>query len=273
MRGSESGASDRTDIGAESTGGLGSFTFLHPAGSFPLTPASRISIRALARRQEMLTGTGIDWGTGCGCLAIVAARIPGVRRMIGLDIDAANVATARRNAGLNGVEPRVTFMVADSYETDAPGDREVLARLRSRLDFIIANPPGSDGDDGLGYCRRVLRGASRYLVAGGDVLVQFAHCYGRDRVEELAGAHGGFSYGGLVESSGPAPFDLSRPDLFACLEAYVSEEIRGGPDYTFGHGVDGPDVTTNAGDALAMFRRTGASPLSKWQVHRYVWRG
>lgn len=58
MPGNENGRREWTDVGAESTRGLGAFKFLHPAGSFALTPASHVSIRALAPNQDMFVGAG-----------------------------------------------------------------------------------------------------------------------------------------------------------------------------------------------------------------------
>ena len=68
--------SDVSILGEELTGGLGRLTFHHPVSTFSLTPASNILIEAIARNQELLSGIGIDWGSGIGCLAILAVKMP-----------------------------------------------------------------------------------------------------------------------------------------------------------------------------------------------------
>jgi ribosomal protein L11 methylase PrmA len=58
---------------------------------------------------------GLDWGCGSGCLAIAAATIPAVRRVVGLDIVEASIDVARSNAARNGVADKTVFMRSDSY--------------------------------------------------------------------------------------------------------------------------------------------------------------
>jgi hypothetical protein len=57
------------------TNGLGRLTFRHPYGTFALTPASMILLKAIADNKDLLHGTGLDWGSGVGCQAILAAKI------------------------------------------------------------------------------------------------------------------------------------------------------------------------------------------------------
>ena len=75
---------DKTILEGESTCGLGRLVFYHPAGTFALTPASHILLNAIVDNQASLHGVGMDWGSGIGCQAILAARIPAVRKMYGL---------------------------------------------------------------------------------------------------------------------------------------------------------------------------------------------
>ena len=81
---------ERTRLSAEESNGLGELTFLHPPGTFALTPASVTALHAIAQNQNLLSGSGLDWGTGVGCLAIAACRIPSVTCVTGLEISAAN---------------------------------------------------------------------------------------------------------------------------------------------------------------------------------------
>src|SRR5207249_1037798 len=97
------------------TAGLGQMRFLHPPGTFALTPASVIALQAIGKHKQLLSGTGLDWGSGVGCLAIAAARIANVHKVVGLEICAANVTAAAENARLNRVADKAAFMLADSY--------------------------------------------------------------------------------------------------------------------------------------------------------------
>ena len=126
-------------------GGLGELEIVHPPATFSPTAASRIALRAIGLNQALLWGNGLDWGCGTGCLAIAAAKITGVKQVIGLDISLPNVSVARQNGLLNGVADKLTFLVADSYTPVAEADRQRLAVWRGQVDFILSNPPASDG--------------------------------------------------------------------------------------------------------------------------------
>src|SRR5262249_15461413 len=141
--------------------------------------------------------------------------------------------TARENAALNGIENKVAFIHADSYSPYSPADCLTLAGLTGLVNFVLANPPSSEGDDGFEYRRIVLRGARSYLVPGGVVLLSVSYQYGRARIERLCHEVAGFAHGGVLASTAWVPFDLERPDLLHCLHLYAEEEDRGGLDYTF----------------------------------------
>jgi len=223
----------QTILSADMTCGLGEIQILHPPGTFALTPASLISVQAIGRHQELLAGNGIDWGSGTGCLAITVVRISQVKRIFGLEITEANVEIARKNAILNGVEDKVTFMLSNSYYPFSNNERELLDSFVGQMNFILANPPASENDDGFGYRRNVLDGARRYLVDGGLVFLNISFQYGMLRIKRLTNEVSRFVYGGLLASTDWVPFDLSRPYLLRCLEQYVQEEYQGGLEYTF----------------------------------------
>ncbi len=260
--------SNETTLGDEVTAGLGEITLMHPPGTTPITPASMISIEAIAGHGHLLEGSGIDWGSGGGCLSIMAARTPGVTRVVGLEIDETNVSVARRNARLNGVGGRVEFMRSDSYAPFADGDRRTLESLKGRADFLIANPISSEDDDGFGYRRTVLRGAREFLRDGGLVFLSISYQYGRRRIAGLERDVPGFFHEGILARSACVPFDLGRPDLLNALKVYAREESRGGFKYEFCNPLRRSQAM-NAGDSLAFYERTGRSPLSQWQTHLF----
>jgi SAM-dependent methyltransferase len=259
--------SDVTVFSDSETGGLGPLTLRHPPGTFGPTPASRILLEAIAVHQNRLRGIGLDWGSGVGCLAILAARIGEVDKVYGLEISESNIAAAAGNAAENGVADKALFLLSDSYRPFREDDRRTLEVLRGKVGFIVSNPPSSDWDDGFGYRRLVLSGAREFLKKDGVVLLNISYQYGPARVGELAGM-AGFQYEGVTAGTDWVPFDLTRPELLDCLQIYACEESRGGPAYAFG--ADGESGRAqNAREALTQYRRDGSSPLSKWQTHLF----
>jgi len=263
---------NHTQLSTVDTGGLGTVEIHHPPGSFVLTPASRISLQTIGQHRHLLAGVGIDWGCGTGCLGITAVKIPAVTQIIGLDIEPANIAAAGHNAALNGVADETTFFLADSYTPFAAADQQALAAMAGHVDFILANPPSSEGDDGFQFRRLVLDGACRFLKPGGIIFLSVSYQYGRDRIHRLTQEVPGFRYGGLLASTDWVPFDMQRPDLFHCVELYAATEQAGGPLYEFRHPAAATEIL-NAQMALTYFQQTGQSPLSKWQTHLYRYAG
>ena len=72
----------------------------------------------------------LDIGTGSGCIAIsLAKNIPNAE-VFAIDVSEKALATAKKNAALNGVE--VTFIHKNILETDD---------LEQQFDIIVSNPP------------------------------------------------------------------------------------------------------------------------------------
>jgi hypothetical protein len=261
---------NNTTIEAKYTNGLGKFVFQQHEGSFALTPASMITLEAFYHNQALLFGKGIDWGCGIGCLAITAARIEKVTRVIGLDISEVNIREARQNIRDNNVEGKVEVELSDSFVPKTSLGRRKLDAYKQQTQFILANPPSSGGDDGFEYRRIVLRDARSYLQGGGGVFLSISYQYGEKRIGNLVEQIKGYAYGGVLSSTEWVPFDLQRDDLLHCLEAYVGEERQGGIAYQFQHPEAVEESMMNAKDALACYKRTGKSPLSKWQTHVFT---
>jgi methylase of polypeptide subunit release factors len=254
-----------TDLSPAETGGLGAIRLHHPPGTFSPTPATRITLLAVAQHRNELVGSGVDWGCGVGVLSIAAARLEGVRRIVGLDLSRGNVTAARENAVANGVEDRVVFTVSDSFDpVDADG-RSLLGPLRGRLDFLVANPPHSTTNDGFDFRRRVLGGGAEYLRPEGLALVQALSAYGAGRVEELAGHE--YRYEGVALSTDLVPLDFGRQQLQRQLAVYIAEERRGGRAYEF----FSADTATRPLTAVDTQRalRAGETIFGRWQVHRF----
>jgi hypothetical protein len=233
-----------------------------------ITPASRICLLTVDRHPHLLKGSGIDWGSGTGILAVAAATHPGVKLVVGLEFSAGETVTARTNAELNGVADRTAFLVADSYQPLPDQNTSVLDSLRGAAGFLIANPPASDGDDGLGWRRRVLREGLPYLRPGSNVLLQVSRQYGQIRTEQLAADTGQFEYRGVLETSDWVPFDQGRNDLRRALDQYVVSERESDLIYPFLHPTEDRDI--NAADAQRLRDRDGSSPRSQWRMHHLV---
>lgn len=78
--------------------------------------------------------TVLDAGCGVGAAALcLAARLPDVR-IVGIDREADLVELAQKNAALNGVGDRVSFMTRDILDPSA-------AVAWTRFDHAMANPP------------------------------------------------------------------------------------------------------------------------------------
>lgn len=231
-------------------------------GGGPVTPASRITARAIGEQAEHLHGVGLDWGAGTGLLAIAAALIPAVESMVAVEHDQSAVHVARRNALASGVQHKVRVVRADLFEPVDPAERSVLDRIRSKVDFMVSNPPAATFGDGLGWRRRVLAGAGRFLRPRAPSLIQISALYGQERIESLERAAPGYRYAGLVASTDWMPFDLERTDLREALSLYASAESDGDLPYRF---------RTEGGDpaSASEILRTGAAASTKWQVHRF----
>ncbi len=106
----------------------------------PRPETEELVLRALARLHRSYGAAAssllaLDFGTGSGCIAIAIARQLPQARIIAVDRSLAALRLARENARQLGVARRIRFIQAASL-TARP-----LARLGSRLDLLIANPP------------------------------------------------------------------------------------------------------------------------------------
>ena len=101
---------------------------LEPSLSFGFGehPTTRMAAVVVERACRDGARRVLDFGTGSGVLSLVAVH-SGATRAVGLDVDPAAVAAARRNAALNGMTRRCHY------------SRTSLARIRSTFDVVVAN--------------------------------------------------------------------------------------------------------------------------------------
>src|SRR5207245_9759856 len=200
MPGSLSPDSHRTLLTLDQNGPLGTIEILHPAGTFAPTPATLIAVEAITENHALLSGTGLDCGSGVRCLAISAARIETVGSITGLEISSENLVAAHRNAARNGVAHKTAFLLSESFSPLREDDRKFLDALRGKTDFILANVPSSEGDDGFGYRRIVLRAATDFLRSEGVVFLNVSYQYGTGWVRLLSDVCLTFVWGGFLGS-------------------------------------------------------------------------
>ncbi|MBI1357719.1 MAG: methyltransferase [Acidobacteria bacterium] len=129
----------------------------------------------------------LELGTGCGAVALLAARY--CRHVVATDLNPRAIEFARFNAALNGVE-NIEWLVGDVWQP-------VEGR---KFDRIFTNPPFfiSPGNDMMfcenpyeldGFCRMLVREAGDYLRDGGfyQMVFEWAGLEGqtwKDRLEE-----------------------------------------------------------------------------------------
>lgn len=145
----------------------------------------------LERTKELEQGKAIDLCTGSGCVAIAFGLARRTWSVTGVDVSAAAVQVARRNAARAGLTTEISFECGDLFAPLADG---ILAHL------ITANPPyvPSDvipsldigirnfeprlaldgGPDGLDITRRIIDAAPHWLEPDGILALEIGHDQG-----------------------------------------------------------------------------------------------
>lgn len=140
-----------------------------------------------------------DVGAGSGCIAVALAQELPDARVVAVDISAAALAVAARNAAVHGVADRIYCIESDLFDGLDPG---------TRFDMIVSNPPYltpddfispelafepraalAGGTDGLDVVRRLVAATPARLRAGGRLIMEIGR--GQEgAVRALAGAAG-----------------------------------------------------------------------------------
>lgn len=143
----------------------------------------------VSRSIELLSGVGqprfLEIGVGSGCVSVSVLNDVPSAVAVGVDITEKALLVTRRNAEIHDVSDRLTLTVSDVYA--ALGD--------AVFDAILSNPPYvpsadlktlqpevrefepasalTDGGDGLGIIREIVRGAPGRLKPGGQLMIEF----------------------------------------------------------------------------------------------------
>lgn len=83
----------------------------------------------------------LDLCTGSGCIAVSLAHELPQARIIAVDLSAAALVIARRNARAHGVADRIRFLEGDLFEPLAE------LSLRGEFDILVSNPPYVRNDE------------------------------------------------------------------------------------------------------------------------------
>ncbi|HEX8707828.1 MAG TPA: peptide chain release factor N(5)-glutamine methyltransferase [Pyrinomonadaceae bacterium] len=151
-------------------------------------PETELLVEAALKLLEAAPPSALicDVGTGSGCIPISLLHERQGLRAVGLDISAAALRVAARNAARNGVRERLALVASDCFAA--------LRWPRSRFQLIVSNPPYvaedalsglqrevrdyeprvalTPGADGLRIIRRLLDEAPRFLDEGGHLLME-----------------------------------------------------------------------------------------------------
>jgi release factor glutamine methyltransferase len=151
-----------------------------------------------------------DVGTGSGILAVCAAKYVPMSHVTAIDISAAALAIARRNAERHGVADRIEFIESDLF-ANVTSDRQ--------FDYIVGNPPyvstkemaalATDvrdheprpalhaGEGGTDVIKPLIDQAAVRLKPGGGLLIEVSPMIATD-VEKLIRDAGAFTLGPTI---------------------------------------------------------------------------
>ena len=167
----------------------------------PRPDTETVVVECLRLAKGMAASAVLDVGTGSGCLAAAVAKYHKTARVTAVDVSAAALAVASRNAARHGVAERVRFLEGDLYAPLSSGER---------FDFILSNPPYiphgdlatlpvgvreyeplsalDGGPDGYAVFDRLIAGAPEHLKPGGYLIVEIGSAQegpARRRIEAL----------------------------------------------------------------------------------------
>lgn len=144
--------------------------------------------------EKYACGAVLDVGCGSGIQCIVASRKPEVVSTLGIDVNPHAVALSKRNARLQGVDGRCSFIEGDFFSSPALAGK--------KFDSIVCNPPylpTSDeerlagplnsafdgGADGRAFFDRFLESFEKFLAPGGLLLLLCSSLSDTARTQKL----------------------------------------------------------------------------------------
>jgi len=199
-------------------------------------PETELLVEAVLQALPGRDGRILDLCTGTGCVGITLALERPAAAVVATDSSPAAAEVARANAASLGAAERVDVRVGDLF---APVEQE------PPFDAVVANPPYvpsgeiptlsaevrrepasalDGGEDGLDVVRRIVAGASRWLVPGGLLALEIGDRqgpavrsllegagYGSVRIERDLGRQDRLALG--THARGPADTAVRRTEL------------------------------------------------------------
>jgi release factor glutamine methyltransferase len=137
----------------------------------------------------------LEIGSGSGAIAVSLAHYIENAKVYSVDIDETPLSVAKRNADMNGVNSRVSFILGDVFEP--------LKNLDCReFDIIVSNPPYikraeieslqlevstfepklalDGGEDGLYFYRKITEESGEHLAKGGLLAFEIGYDQAKD---------------------------------------------------------------------------------------------
>ena len=153
----------------------------------PRPDTETLVMEALQLVEPAGTARVLDVGTGSGCIVVALAVNRPQANLAAIDMSAAALSVASRNAEAHNVASRIRFLQGDLF---AP------LRENEKFELIVSNPPYvSDGEmetlpadvrlhephtalaagaDGLSALRPIINAAPTYLAGGGHLLLEIS---------------------------------------------------------------------------------------------------
>lgn len=132
----------------------------------------------------------IDIGTGSGAIAVSLVKY-GIEKATAFDISKGALAVAKKNADLNGVADRITFVNGDALcdELDVSGydavvsnppyiERGVIPKLMPEVKDHEPMNALDGGEDGLDFYRAITKAAAKGLESGGYLFYEIGYNQG-----------------------------------------------------------------------------------------------
>jgi release factor glutamine methyltransferase len=151
-------------------------------------------IDLVASRKSQVAGLNVlDIGTGSGNIAISLAKLISGVKVTATDISDKALELARGNAELNNVAEKLRFIKSNLFTCYLLRD--------TRYDTIVSNPPYiptqeisnlqpeiqyeprvslDGGEDGLGFFRKIIKDAPKYLNEGGFMILEMGFSQRKD---------------------------------------------------------------------------------------------
>jgi len=174
-----------------------------PAVLIPRPETEILVLEAIRLTKSLPVPRIIDVGTGSGAIAVTLARHLPAAKITAVDVSAAALEVAQKNAQTHGVFERIQFVLSDLFDE---------FREEEKFDLIVSNPPYvaseemprlpdsvakfephlalDGGPQGLKIIERLLHEAKTHLDPGGRLLMELGADQGK-LVTALADRTGG----------------------------------------------------------------------------------